>query len=183
MVGGEIKRIVLPTCRRNVVLKLAHDHCGHVGYRKVLDIINKRFTWPNISPDVYKYCQSCSTCQKSNKPGHIKAPMVERPIVTEPFEVIAVDIVGPLPPGKGKLCYILTTICMATRWVDVVPLKTITAKNVADALVGIFGRTGLPLQIISDNGTQFTSNLCPNYQICSALIWRGRLRITPRPMV
>ncbi len=36
------------------------------------------------------------------------------------------------------------------------PLKSITAKSVADALLSEFGRTGLPLQMLSDNGTQFT---------------------------
>ncbi len=48
---------------------------------------------------------------------------------------------------------------MATRWPDVVPLKSITAKSVADALIGVFGRTGLPFQIVSDNGMQFSGEL------------------------
>ncbi len=158
-VAGELKRIVIPKCRRGIVMKLVHNGCGHIGYRKALDIIGKRFVWPNVSVDVHKYCQSCIVCQKSSKRGQQKVPMMERPIITEPFEVIAVDIVGPLPPGKGKVVYILTTICMATRWTDVAPFKSITAKSVADALVGIFSRTGLPLRLLSDNGTQFTSKL------------------------
>ncbi len=70
--------------------------------------------------------------------------MVERPIFSEPFEVVAVDIVGPLPPGKGEMSYLLTAICMATRWPDVIPLRSITAKAVAEGLISIFGRTGLP---------------------------------------
>ncbi len=109
-VAGELKRIVIPKCRRGIVMKLAHDGCGHIGYRKALDIIGKLFVWPNISVDVHKYCQSCIVCQKSSKRGQQKVRMMERPIITEPFEVIAVDIVGPLPPGKGKVVYILTTL-------------------------------------------------------------------------
>ncbi len=45
------------------------------------------------------------------------------------------------------------------RWPDVVPLNSISAKSVAEALISIFGRTGLPLQLLSDNGTQFTGTL------------------------
>lgn len=156
---GEVVRIVVPKNRRKTLLKLAHDKSGHIGARKVADILGKRFMWPNMSVDIHQFCQSCVACQRSNRRGQAKAPMIERPIVTEPFEVVAMDIVGPLPQGKGKMCYVLTTICMATRWPDVVPLKSISAKSVAEALVSIFGRTGLPLQLLSDNGKQFTGKL------------------------
>ncbi len=99
-------------------------------------MIQKCFTWPNISLYVDKYVKSCKICQKSNRCGQSRAQMIERPVVSEPFEVVAIDIVGSLPQGSNKYQYLLTTICMATRWPDVIPLKSITAKSVADALIG-----------------------------------------------
>ncbi len=156
---GEVKRIVVPKSRRALLCKLAHDKSGHLGFRKVKQIIQKRFTWPNICADIESYCKSCETCQRSNRRGQARVPMVERPILTEPFEVIAVDLVGPLPMAKNKFQYLLTTMCLATRWPDIVPLRSITAKAVADALIGVFGRTGLPLQILADNGSQFSGKL------------------------
>ena len=42
--------------------------------------------------------------------------MQERPLVIEPFETIAIDLVGPLPKGKGGCQFILTSICLATKW-------------------------------------------------------------------
>ena len=42
------------------------------------------------------------------------------------------------------------------HWPEVVPLKSVMAKTVAEAVIGIFGHTSLPLLIISDNGAQFT---------------------------
>ena len=45
------------------------------------------------------------------------------------------------------------------HWPEVVPLKSVMAKTVAEAVIGIFGHTGLLLQIISDNGAQFTGKL------------------------
>ncbi len=50
---------------------------------------------------------------------------------------------------------LLTTICMATRWPDLY----LSLLSLADALIGVFGRTGLPFQIVSDNGTQFSGEL------------------------
>ncbi len=54
--------------------------------------------------------------------------MTECPVISQPFEVIALDIVGPLPIGKGGMRFILTSCCMDTRWPDAVPLKTATAR-------------------------------------------------------
>ncbi len=46
----------------------------------------------------------------------------------------------------------MTTICMATGWLDMVPLKSIiTAKSVADALIGVFGRFGMLFHVVSDS--------------------------------
>ncbi len=77
--------------------------------------------------------------------------MTKRPVVTELFESVAVDIVGPLPMSRDKYQYLLTTLCLATRWPDSIPLKSVTARAVADVLINVFGHTGLPLQLPSDN--------------------------------
>ncbi len=43
--------------------------------------------------DIMKWCKSCVTCQK--------APTGITPIATEPFESVAVDLVGPFPRSKS----------------------------------------------------------------------------------
>ncbi len=68
---------------------------------------------------------------------------------------MAVDIVGPLPKGKGGAKFILTFICLATRWPEAVPMKTGSASEVGDGLVSIFTRTSFPLEILSDRGSVF----------------------------
>ena len=120
-VMGEVERIVVPKHRQQRLLELAHERNGHLGYRKVIAMLIKQFTWPNLSSDVTRHCKSCEICQRASKSGQKRVPMVERPVVTEPFEVIALDIVDPLPLGKGKVSHILTAICMATRQPEVVP--------------------------------------------------------------
>jgi len=93
--------------------------------------------------------------------------MVECPVVSQLFEQIALDIVGPLPKAKGGARFILAAVCMATRWPEAVPLRTITAKAVADSAIDIFIRMGLPLQILTDGGRQFVSAL--NKQLTEVL--------------
>ena len=101
----------------------------------------------------------CIFCQKGIKSGQRKAPTVERPVISQPFEQVALDIVGPLPKGKGGARFILTAVCMATHWPEAIALNSITAKSVAEAAIDIFSRMGLPLQILTDRGAQFTTSL------------------------
>ena len=69
--------------------------------------------------------------------------------------------------------YLLTTICLASKYPDVVPLKDMSAVSVAEALVEIFSNTGLPRVLLSDQGSQFVSSLMK--QLCVRL---GIARIT-----
>ncbi|XP_068240035.1 uncharacterized protein [Palaemon carinicauda] len=46
----------------------------------------------------------------------------------------------------------------ASRYPDAVPLKNIDSESVAEALVDMFSRVGVPEKILSDLGTQFTSD-------------------------
>ena len=156
---GIIETIVVPRCRRLNLIHLAHDKTGHLGHRKVVSIIKRNFVWPLMNSEIKRYCDSCEHCQKNNKAGQKKALMVERPVLSQPFEQIALDIVGPLRKGKGGARFILTAACMATRWPDAIALKSITAKSVAEAAIEIFSRMGLPYQILTDRGSQFTGGL------------------------
>ena len=114
--------IVLPKQFREQVLRLAHDQLGHMGRRKVTEIVKRSFTWPGLTEDVLKYCRSCETCRRCSKVPAGKVPTVERQVTTEPFEALAFDLVGPLPKAKGGFRFILTSICMATKWPEAIPL-------------------------------------------------------------
>ena len=62
-------------------------------------------------------------------------------------------------PIKRSRLYILTLIDHFTRWLETRPLRNIEAKEVARGLFSIYCRQGAPVQIISDNGTEFTNKL------------------------
>ena len=159
--------LVLPKSFRLRVLVLAHDKMQHMGARRVTKLVKQRFTWPGVGNDIVKFCRACPVCQKCDKRKTRKAWMVERPVMSEPFEVIAIDLVGPIEAGKGGCTHLLTAICMATRWPDAIPLRSTTARAVATGLLDIFSRIGIPLQILSDQGTQFTGKVLQH--LCEGL--------------
>jgi len=82
------------------------------------------------------------------------------PIIEIPFKRVAIDIVGEIFPASSRgHRYILTVVDFATRYPEAVALKNITTTTVAEALVSIFARVGVPEEILSDRGTQLTSDM------------------------
>ncbi|XP_036001527.1 alpha-1,3-mannosyl-glycoprotein 2-beta-N-acetylglucosaminyltransferase b isoform X1 [Fundulus heteroclitus] len=88
-----------------------------------------------------------------------RAPLQPLPVVSTPFRKVAMDIVGPLVKSGCGHQYILVVCDYATRFPEAFPLHTITAPVVVRALVQLFSRVGIPDQILTDQGTNFTSNL------------------------
>ena len=82
------------------------------------------------------------------------------PIIDTSFDRIAIDLIGPIEPiSERGHRYILTVIDYATRYPDAVALKNITIETVAEALVEIYSRVGIPEEVLSDQGTQFVSGI------------------------
>ncbi len=154
-----VDRIVLPTTRRCQALKLAHDKTAHVGVRGMRKRIGRRFTWPGLHSDIVAFIKSCDKCLRFNNPGNKKVKMVERGIVTVPFETVAVDLVGPLPKGRRGVKYLFTYICLASRWPEAQPMRTASATEASQCFLDIISRTGIPLKVLSDRGSVFLSKL------------------------
>ena len=143
-------------------MEVAHGSImgGHLGIKKTTDKIQSAFYWPGIQGDVTRFCKSCDVCQKTVNKGLVpKVPLQKMPLIDKPFKRVAIDLVGPIsPPSEEGHRYILTLVDFVTRYPEAVPLKTIDTETVAEALVNIFSRLGVPEEILSDLGTQFVSD-------------------------
>ena len=87
-----------------------------------------------------------------------KVPLGKMPLIDIPFKRVAVDIVGPIcPPSADGHKYILKLVDYFRRYHEAVALKNITTEAVAEALISVYSRLGIPEEILSDMGTQFIS--------------------------
>lgn len=147
--------------RRSAVLQLAHTIPlgGHLGKKKTSAKIMKRFYWPTQYRDVEDFCRSCAKCQKAGHRRVQRAPLVPLPIKAEPFKRIAMDVVGPLPCSRAGHRYVLVVCDYATQYPEAVAMRSVDAENVAEELVRIFSTVGIPKEILTDQGTNFTSEL------------------------
>ena len=174
--GNERKLLVIPVGMRKRFLELAHDKAGHMGSDKVVKNLARSVYWPGMRRDAVQHCLSCLVCQQHKKQVPPKAPLVKTPVLTEPFECLAMDLVGPFERSKQGYKYLLTVICCATRYPEAILLKSIEANDVAEGLLEVFSRTGVPRQLLSDQGTQFMGALM---SVLSARLGIERLVTSP----
>ena len=81
-------------------------------------------------------------------------------VLIEPFERWALDFVGPITPASKGKSYILVCTDYVTKWIEAKALPRATEQAVEDFLYeDIFTRFGVPREIVTNQGTQFTSKL------------------------
>ena len=136
----------------------------------------------------------CNFCQRTIQKGRVtKVPLGKLPLIDTPFKRVAVDIVGPIEPrSERKSRYILTMIDYATRYPEAVALPGIETERVAEALVEMFSRVGIPDEMLTDCGSQFTAEVMkevsrllslqqitttPYHPICNGLIERFHMTL------
>ncbi|GBL88997.1 hypothetical protein AVEN_255158-1 [Araneus ventricosus] len=92
-------KVVLPKCKRDEVLKVAHEIllAGHLGEQKTRQRIKYSFFWPEITKYVKEFCQCYWQCQVRRAITYrdrIPLQPIFRP--ENPFEVWSSDCIGPL---------------------------------------------------------------------------------------
>ena len=96
---------------------------------------------------------------KSSRQRGPRAPLIPLPVLSEPFKRIAMDIIGPLPRSHSGKQYVLVICDYATRYPEAIPLHLTDVSHIAEELMGVFARVGIPSEILTDQGSNFTSQL------------------------
>ena len=166
----EWKQLIVPQPLREEILEEIHAGVmgGHLGEDKTLQQLKKRFYWPGHSQDVKTWCQTCATCASRKTPAPRNCAPLQTVTVGSPMQIIAVDIMGPLPESKQMNSYVLVMADYFTKWIEVFAIHDQEASTVAQKLVdGVFCRFGIPEQLHSDKGKQFEGTLLK--EICKIL--------------
>ncbi len=151
-------RPILPSSWTRPMFDAVHG-LSHPGPRPTQKAISQLYVWEGMKRDIREWCRDCHACQSSKFHRHTHAPLLERPAPTARFRSIHIDLVGPLPVSQG-MSYLLTIIDRFTRWPEVIPLPDAQTVTCASALLHHWiARFGVPENITSDRGAQFTSTL------------------------
>lgn len=165
-------RPFIPSKLRIQIYKNIHE-LAHPSIRTTIKQIQSKYIWPNMKKDITQWTRACIDCQRNKVNKHNKTPLGSYEEPDNKFEIIHLDIIGPLPPSRGNI-YCLTCIDRFTNWMEVIPMENITAETVTNKFYKHWiSRFGTPLQIITDQGRQFTSNIFSNLaQTCGIKLSR-----------
>lgn len=104
--------------------------------------------------------KTCKECQKCKPLNYDSSGPVRSHKPTKPLEKISIDLMGPLPTGRGGTHFILTVLDTFTKYIKLYALKKATKKAILKRIVEDYiPSTGRPLTILSDNGTQFKTKI------------------------
>ena len=150
---SEVKKILLDN----------HDIpiAGHLGSIRMYNRIKDMYYWKGMRNDIDNYVKACKKCQENKALRKInRAPMIITSTSTAPWQRLSLDVVGPLPEsGIAKLKYILTLQDDLTKFSVAYPIRSTTAEETSECLLHFISMFGIPKIIVTDQGTNFTSEL------------------------
>src|ERR1041385_8669473 len=106
----------------------------------------------------------CIACQKFASRPDVPASELKTIPLSWPFATWGLDMVGSLKKSsKGGRTHLLVAVDKFTKWIEAVPITSSTALTAVNFIKSIIFRFGVPHNIITDNGTNFTAAEFQNF--------------------
>ena len=159
---GDHYQLIVPSSLQNDVIHQMHctRMSGHLGRKKTREKALQQYYWFGIRSDINNYVRCCDTCAANKAPPRTpKAPIGDMR-TGAPMDRLATDILGPFPTTVRGNRYVLVVTDHFTNWVEIIPVPDQTAETTAHRiLTEVICRFGCPLDIHSDQGANYRSNL------------------------
>ncbi len=141
-------RIIVPKKLRHKILQELHS--AHLGIVKTKKIIRGLVYWPQVDKDVEKLISGCEACLRT-RPAPPNATATW-PSAEKVWSRVHADHLGPV---NGNM-YLLITDSFS-KWLEVMKVRNLTAKETVEKFREVFARFGLPNTVVTDNATSFKS--------------------------
>jgi len=168
------------------VVQEAHDAIlddVHSGIVKTAAVVGSRYYWPKLTDSIAEWIARCDVCHrikhKNARPYGLLQPL---PIPLEWTEQVNIDFVTKLPTpeaGHDAVATIIDPLPKRARWIPVKETDFTTAKFATVFIDGYIRSQGLPVSIVSDQDTRFTSGFWQS--LCSQLGIRLQMSMAYHP--
>ena len=133
---------------------------GHGGIQRTLALLEANdHDWPGMYTDVRRFIQSCPCCQKMSQ---IRKVVHAYPFTTSAYglwNTISIDFIERLTEDEYGFSNVIVIVDNFSRFTDLIPTKAINAEVAADSILSFCGKYQTPLNICTDSGSAFTSDM------------------------
>ncbi|GJT82172.1 putative reverse transcriptase domain-containing protein [Tanacetum coccineum] len=139
----------------------------HPGSKKMYQDMKKLYWWPNIKADIATYVSKCLTCANVKAEHQRPSGLLVQPEIPEwKWDNITMDFITKLPKSSQSLDTIWVIIDRLTKSAHFLPIRETDPldKLARLHLNKIVTRHGIPVSIICDRDSKFTSNFWKSFQ-------------------
>ncbi|GKB27246.1 reverse transcriptase domain-containing protein [Tanacetum coccineum] len=133
----------------------------HPGSDKMYQDLKKLYWWPNMKAEIATYVSKCMTCAKVKAEYQKPSGLLVQPIIPVwKWENITMDFVTKLPKTTSGQDTIWVIVDRLTKSAHFLPMKETDTmeKLTRQYLKEVVSRHGVPVSIISDRDSKFTSH-------------------------
>ena len=140
-------RIVIPSSLHSDMLDKLHT--GHQGITKCRQRAQQSVWWPGLSKRLEELVTNCSECCRNRSQN--AEPLMPTPFPKLPWQKVGSDLF------VWKNSHYLLIIDYFSRYIEIAKLSSKSAISVITHMKSIFARHGVPQELVSDNGPQYSS--------------------------
>lgn len=153
------------------IIKQMHDDPidgGHCGQRRLYNKIRTRYFWKYMLRDIQNYVRKCHNCQINKSYTKTKESLALTATPCNPFDIVTIDTIGPLPKTDNGNVYAVTLICNLTKYLVSVSVPNKESRTVAKAIFDDFISIYGPMKkLLSDRGTEYKNQTV--HELCEML--------------
>jgi len=163
--NDEYWKICIPRILIERLVTQQHEFYGHFGPLKIFKVMSETFCFNNMRRKINRLIAKCVLCQKTKVLNRNYMGEMQPVLASRPGELVAVDLYGELPQGRGRVKFIFVIYDIFSKYVKLYPVNKPTANKLLTKIDDYCTKVCKIESILSDNGPQFR-----------AKIWQERLK-------
>ena len=142
------ERVVVPRASRSELLRRIHS--SHLGVNGCLNRARECLYWPGMTADIKNYVSTCEASREYEQ-GQVKETIMSPETPNRPWQRVAADLFE-----FERRTYLVTSDYYSDFF-ELEHLRSPSSVCVIRKLKAHFARHGIPEQLVTHNGSQFTS--------------------------